>query len=268
MQPKASRSFARGLAVLEALNRLGSATALVLAREAGVPRATVYRLLQTLLDLGYVRRNPGDDRYQLRLKVRGLSEGFEDEHWISSVAAPVLLDLTRSISWPCDVSTLEGVRMIIRDTTHRVAPLSIDRNMVGREMPLLGSSAGLAYIAFTSEAERATLLGLLARSDDPADAPARDTAYAGRVIAATRRLGYGLRQGGPIWPHSGAVAVPIMDGDRVLGCISTIWMARVINHDEGVARCLAPLRAAKATIEAQLAAGADQDAGLSTSRAD
>ncbi|MGY2046657.1 helix-turn-helix domain-containing protein [Methylobacterium sp. JK268] len=268
MQPKASRSFARGLAVLEALNRLGSATALRLAQESKVPRATVYRLLQTLLDLGYIRRSPGDDRYQLRLKVRGLSEGFEDEHWISAVAAPVLLELTKSISWPCDVSTLEGVRMIIRDTTHRVAPLSIDRNMVGREMPLLGSSAGLAYIAFTSAAERATLLGLLARSDDPADAPARDAAYAERVIAATQRLGYGLRQGGPIWPHSGAVALPIMEGDRVLGCISAIWMARVIGNDEGVERCLAPLRAAKATIEARLAAGADQDAGLSTSRAD
>jgi IclR family mhp operon transcriptional activator len=45
MHPKPIRSLPRGLALLSALNRHGSATALTLARETGVPRATVYRLL-------------------------------------------------------------------------------------------------------------------------------------------------------------------------------------------------------------------------------
>ena len=76
MQPKPIRSFSRGLAVLSALNRHGSATALTLARESGVPRATVYRLLQTLQDEGYVGRRTADDWFHLRLKVRSLSEGF------------------------------------------------------------------------------------------------------------------------------------------------------------------------------------------------
>src|SRR6516165_11917417 len=104
MQPKPIRSFARGLAVLSALNRHGSATALTLARETGVPRATVYRLLQTLLDDAYVGRGTADDRFHLRLKVRSLAEGFEDEQWISAIAGPALFDLTRRIAWPCDVS--------------------------------------------------------------------------------------------------------------------------------------------------------------------
>jgi IclR family mhp operon transcriptional activator len=78
MQPKQIRSFARGLAVLAALNRNGSASALTLARETGLPRATVYRLLQTLLDDGYVGRGTADDRFHLLLKVRCLSGGFEE----------------------------------------------------------------------------------------------------------------------------------------------------------------------------------------------
>jgi IclR family transcriptional regulator, mhp operon transcriptional activator len=56
MQPKPIRSFARGLGVLSALNRHGSATALTLAHETGLPRATLYRLLLTLLESGYVGR--------------------------------------------------------------------------------------------------------------------------------------------------------------------------------------------------------------------
>ncbi len=253
MQPKPIRSFARGLAVLAALNRHGSATALTLARETGVPRATVYRLLQTMLDDGYVGRGTADDRFHLRLPVRSLSEGFENEQWISAIAGPALEELTRRISWPCDISTLDGLKMVIHDTTHRIAPLSIDRNMVGQEMPILGSSSGLAYIAFTPQEERKALLALLAQSSDPHDALARDPAQVARLIDATRRRGYGLRQGGQIWPHTGSLALPVRVGRRLLGCINTIWMARVVSVKEGVSRCLEPLRETRQLIEQRLA---------------
>jgi IclR family transcriptional regulator, mhp operon transcriptional activator len=253
MHPKPIRSFARGLAVLSALNRHGSATALMLAREAGVPRATVYRLLQTLLEDGYVGRGTADERFHLRLKVRSLSEGFEDEQWISAIAGPALKELTRRISWPCDVTTLQGLRMVVHDTTHRIAPLSIDRNMVGQELPILSSASGLAYIAFTRREDREALLALLARSADPHDALARHVDQVSHLIATTRRLGYGLRQGGPIWPHTGSLALPIRVGGRVLGCINTTWMARVLDAKEGVIRCLEPLRQTRQSIEQQLA---------------
>ena len=277
MQPKPVRSFARGLAVLEALNAGGTASALQLARRTGIARGTVYRLLQTLQDAGYVERGAGDDRFRLRLKVRQLAGGFEDEHWIAGVARPALLALTRRISWPCDVLTFQDLRMVIRDTTHPTAPLSIDRNMAGRDIPMLGSAAGLTYLAFAPAQERAQILGLLARLGSGADGiPDHGTPDAGipdpgipdpgipdpgipdagttaRIIAATRRRGYGLRQGGPVWPHTGAVALPVRHGGRVLGCISVIWMARVVPGREGLRLCLAPLRETRAQIEHELA---------------
>ena len=254
MQPQTVRAFERGLVVLTALNRLGTATALDLARATGVPRAAVYRLLQTLVEEGYVARSPSDDRFRLRLKVRTLSEGFEDEHWISAVAAPALLKLTQRILWPCDMATLEGIRMVIRETTHRSAPFSIDRNMVGVRLPLLGSATGLAYVAFAPDAEQAALLRLLAASNEPEDALARDPGAAARLIAVTRRQGYAIRQGGRVWPHTGAIALPLRCRARVVGCVNVIWMARVINQDEGVRRCLAPLRETVRAIEAGLEA--------------
>ena len=121
-------------------------------------------------------------------------------------------------------------------------------------MPILGNSSGLAYTAFAPEEERDALLALLARSSDPHDALARDPALASRLIAATRRRGYGLRQGGQIWPHTGSLALPVRAGRRLLGCINTVWMARVISADEGVSRCLEPLRETRQLIEQRLAA--------------
>ena len=252
MQPKLIRSFARGLAVLSALNRHGSATALTLARETRVPRPTVYRLLETLLRDGYVGRGTADERFHLRLKVRSLSEGFEDEQWITTIAGPAVLELTRRISWPCDVSTLQGLKMVIHETTHRIAPLSIDRNMVGQELPILGSASGLAYISFAPKQERDNLLALLARSNSPHNALAHDSAQVSRLISGTRRRGYALRQAGQIWPHTGSIALPVRVGSRVLGCINTVWMARAISAEEGVRRCLEPLRETRRLIEEKL----------------
>ncbi len=253
MRPKPVRSFARGLVVLEALNQNGSATALAIARQTKVPRGTVYRLLQTLQDAGYIERGAGDDRFRLKFKVRSLSAGFEDEQWIAQIARPSLLELTRRISWPCDVLTFQDLHMVIRDTTHPRAPFSIDRNMIGREIPMLGSAAGLVYLACAPAGEQTQILAMLAKAEADEHAHAFDLRSLERIIAATRQRGYGVRQGGPTWPHTGAIALPIRHDGRVLGCISVIWMARVIDEQNGVRLCLDPLREVQAAIEGDLA---------------
>ena len=71
------------------------------------------------------------------------------------------------------------------------------------------------------------------------------------------RRGYAGRQGGTIWPHTGAVALPIRARQRVLGCISAIWMARAMAYEEGLRRCLPPLRETRVLIEQKLAADRD-----------
>jgi IclR family mhp operon transcriptional activator len=82
-------------------------------------------------------------------------------------------------------------------------------------MPIPGRSSGLAYLAFAPKQQRDTLLALLARFNDPHDALARDPAQASRLIAATRRRGYGLRQGGQIG-RTGSLALPVRVGRRLL----------------------------------------------------
>lgn len=255
MHPKPIRAFARGLDLLAALNRHGSATALTLARETGIPRPTVYRLIATLEERGFVARSPSDERWVLRLKVRGLSDGFEDEEWISAIAAPALYRLTERIGWPCDLCTLEGTAMVIRETTHRIARFSIDRGMIGRALPMLPSSVGQAWLAFAPRTERETLIGLLAASGKEEDAPARDPVSLGRMLAAVRRRGYALRLGGmPPWTHTGSIALPVRRGRHVLGCVNAIWMARAVTTEQGVRLCLDPLREVVAEIEARIAA--------------
>jgi IclR family mhp operon transcriptional activator len=68
---------------------------------------------------------------------------------------------------------------------------------------------------------------------------------------------FAVRQGGEIWPHTGSLALPVRVGRRLLGCINTVWMARVINAEEGVSRCVEPLRETRQLIEQKLAEARD-----------
>lgn len=103
---KTVRGLTRGLMLLNMLNKLdGGASVGLLAELSGLHRTTVRRLLETLLEEGYVRRSTSDDSFRLTIKVRQLSEGFRDEQWISALAAPLLGDLLREVVWPTDVST-------------------------------------------------------------------------------------------------------------------------------------------------------------------
>ncbi len=61
---KTVRGLTRGLALLNALNRLdGGASPTRLAELTGLHRTTVRRLLETLQEEGYVRRSDSDDSF-------------------------------------------------------------------------------------------------------------------------------------------------------------------------------------------------------------
>jgi IclR family mhp operon transcriptional activator len=246
-EPKTIRAVARGLELLAALNRTPGASALALSRAAGIPRPTVYRLLETLRQAGYVARSPSDERWVLRPAVRSLSDGFQDEAWVTQIAAPILFALTEGIGWPSDLATREGTEMVIRETTHRTARFSIDRGMAGHRLPILHSSMGQCWLAFAPPQERDGVLALLREQHDRAGLLRR--------LAAIRRRGYAQRNGaGTPWPHTGSVALPVQVGGRLMGCVNAIWMARAVSPDEGLRLCLDPLRAARDRIQSALAA--------------
>src|ERR1700712_3942601 len=103
----AVRGLERGLAVLRAVNALGSATSIDVARLTGLPRPTVHRLLETLRGQGFLRRPRLRDAYRLTLKVKSLSDGYKDDDWITEIADVVLDDLFREVVWPTDIATYE-----------------------------------------------------------------------------------------------------------------------------------------------------------------
>jgi IclR family mhp operon transcriptional activator len=244
------RSIQRGLEVLSEVNRSGGIRASELAQTLNLARPTVYRLLETLEELGYVRRGGSDDRFRVTRKASSLGDGYDPGLVISEAAMPVIGDLSKRFVWPIDLSIYENAAMVVQETTHAQSPLSIDRGMIGRRLPMLRTSAGRAYLAFCPAAEREIIVKHLARIDDPDDRPFLDRQYLERMVAETRTRGYGVRTEGEYNSKTSSIAVPIVRSSDVLGCISIIWIRTAMDPAEGIAQFAAPLMKAAAQLGA------------------
>lgn len=251
---KTVRGLARGLALLNALNReMMGATPSRLSDLTGIHRTTVRRLLETLQNEGYVRRSPSDDSYRLTLKVRELSEGFRDEHWISALAAPQLGELLTEVLWPTDLTTLDVNAMVVRETTHRFSRLSFHRSMVGRRLPLLETASGLAYIAFCPQKEREALITLLASRDDEEGEIARDPKRVNNLILRTQRKGFGENH--MDWNQEeriASIAIPIRSKKEVIACLNLVYIAEAMPIDQAAKKYLPAMERTRDKIEGEL----------------
>lgn len=250
---KTVRAVQRGFRVLEALNRCHGASAQQLAKAVRVPRPTVYRLLETMRTLGYVTRSETDEYWYLTAHIKALSAGFHDDVWVTRTAAPLLHKLGQNILWPIDLVTFENGAMIIRETTHAESPFSIDRGMAGTRLPVLRTSGGRAYLAFCPSGERETILRSLRCSRHPHDQEAHDRGYVKQLLTETRRAGFGSRTEG-FNPHTSSISVPIIVNDRVLACITMIWIKSAMRLNEAVQRHLTEMKRAAGEISEQMAA--------------
>src|SRR6202050_5077170 len=157
------RALMRGLDALTVLHVRDGATVSEVAHEIRLPRTTVYRILETLCNSGYVFRDSSDDRYRLTIMVRALSGGFDDEAWVTNIAKPSILELCREIVWPVSIATLSGTTMMMRETTDHSSPLAIERYSAGFRAPLLTSATGRVYLAHSPAPQRDLLIEILDR---------------------------------------------------------------------------------------------------------
>lgn len=248
------RGLSRGLSILTAMNCLseGRATAQQLSVITGLHRTTVRRLLETLINEGFVRRSNSDDHYVLTLKVRSLSEGFTDDEWISAIANPLLAKLFQQVVWPSDLYTCQGADMIIRETTHRISPLSFHRGMVGRRVPMLLTSSGRAYFCACSDSQKEQILSILRSGGGctPQTALANDATYIKNLIRQVEEDGYASNHGDWAEEHKiGGVSVALRNNGRVIGALGTIYMTSALSPEEAAKRFLAPIRHVAELIE-------------------
>jgi len=242
------RALLRGLEVLHVLNRHNGATVSEVATAIDLPRTTTYRILETLCTAGYAYRAASDDRYRLTILVRGLSDGFDDEAWVTQIARPYLYDLCRELVWPVAIATLSGSSMLVRQTTDHKSPLAVEKRGPGFRVSIMNSASGLAYLAFCPKEQRDNLLDVLAQSKSSEDQGAKNRNKVYEGLVETRKRGYS------IWKRARRVAdetsfsVPVMAEDRLLAVLTLRFASTALTEQEAVDKFVPRLRATAQSI--------------------
>lgn len=236
------RSLARGLAVLSYVNKSGESRPAEIAKALSLPRPTVYRLLETLEEMGYVAFSATSNYVRVTRLAASLGDGYALTSEISQAAGPIFADYSQQLVWPLDLTVYNNAAMVIQETTHGRSPLSIDRGMTGYRLPMLRTSAGRAYLSFCPESERSLILDHLIRLDDADDRAFLQQRWLDGLFARTRATGVAIRDSGEFNPQTSSIAVPILSSGNVLGCVSLIWIRTAMNTSKAVAEFADPLK--------------------------
>lgn len=254
------RALQRGLEVLHVLNLHNGATVSEVAAAIDLPRTTTYRILETLCVAGYAYRAASDERYRLTILVRGLSDGFDDEAWVTQIARKYIYELCNELVWPIAVATLSGSTMLIRQTTDHRSPLAIEKRGPGFRVPILASASGLAYLAFCPDEQREAIIDMLAKSRREEDKPARNRKKLQEVLAEIRRRGYSSSRRARRVSDEISLSVPVMAGDRLVASLTIRFASTAVPEADGVQRFIPRLRSTAQKIGEEFVSQAEQDA--------
>lgn len=253
------RALLRGLEVLHVLNQNNGATVSEVAAAIDLPRTTTYRILETLCVAGYAYRAKSDERYRLTIMVRGLSDGFDDEAWITQIARPYMYELCRDLVWPVAIATLSGATMLIRQTTDHESPLAVEKRGPGFRVSILGSASGIAYLAFCPKEQRDTLLDMLAQSKQEADRPARNRTKIYETLVETRKQGFATYRRKRRVSDELSISVPIVVDERLLATIAIRFASTAVELPDAEGRFLPKLLATAQRISRDFSSQHERD---------
>jgi IclR family transcriptional regulator, mhp operon transcriptional activator len=255
---KRVRGLQRGVAVIRELAQAQACTLSELNRATELPKATLLRLLHTLEGEGIVWRSLGDGAYRYR---GGALVGVKHrDQRLAESAGPHLTELQRKVLWPSDLVVRRGYFMELVETSRGLTSLSLSRDRLGKRLDLAASAIGRAYLAFCPAPEREHIIDyIVAHPKIRRGLGPVDRAELKRAIETARRKGFATRDpslAGGLLPadreddHLDAIAVPVIGGNRIVGCLNLVWLRHLRLKDTLIKNHLADLQAAAAAIAA------------------
>lgn len=167
----------RTLDILEFIASNGQTQAATLARELGIPRSTVYQLLEILERHGLVTRLAEQRAYGIGLKTFELGSAYSRQHRVSQVAHPALARLVDETGENGHLAVLHGneiIYVIEERAAHRPPLVS----GVGVRLPSHLTATGRAILAALPRIRSARYIPIVRRSPTaPASAPNRPRSW-------------------------------------------------------------------------------------------
>ncbi|MGF1470432.1 MAG: IclR family transcriptional regulator [Rubrobacteraceae bacterium] len=242
--------LAKGLSLLVALGAHPTGVGVSeLAREVGLNVSTAYRLLISMVPMGFVRYDEREHKYSLGLKAFEMCHQAPGVGGLSAVAYPAIRRVADRTGESTSIAILEGTEMLVLGQAEGRQRIQI-RLTAGQRGPLYATSLGKALLAFQPEVEQRNIveqLELLPRGPNTIVDPAALREELQRV----RELGYAIADE-ENEPGIRAVAVPVKNHlGRSIGAVS-IAVPTLRSSVEALKEAVPVLQEAVETIEIEL----------------
>ncbi len=238
----------RALDVLRLINEFGRVSVVDLQKRAGMPKATVLRMVETLIAQGYVIRSD-NALYSPTGKCLLLSSGFDRKANFARAAEPVLARFRDSIGWASDFAIFDNDAMLIVLTSSELGVLSLS-GLGAARAPILRSGLGRAFLAHVPDEERKALLDRLMVSDRLAGSRRQIE----KTLIEARDRGFAVSDEtylDTLYPVGmRAIAVPVMSRKRAVAALNVLFLRKALTLEKGIKTLLSPLRAAAKEIGA------------------
>lgn len=179
-------------AILEVLARTGRALSLAeLAEECRMPKPTVYRILRSLRDLGYVEQPDRGGAYRLSGRLASLREFGRDEA-LRDKALPLMRELHERFDETVNLGLLEGIYIRYAHVIETTQALRWIVKPGARDL-FHTTALGRAIVSSLPAEQQARLLAKVCAAL-PARGRAATRAKLERELAATRERGYALEE--------------------------------------------------------------------------
>jgi DNA-binding IclR family transcriptional regulator len=241
------RAVERAFAIFEAFDPEHTMLTLQeIGQRIGLSKATTYRLVNCVHDLGYLVRLE-DNRYCLSLKLTRLSGLVRSTIGIREIVRPTMLDLVKKTGETVTLNTIANDRRLCIEVFDTPAPLmSIVRE--GEQQTMLHGATGKILLAYLSSSE----LDRIFRETPAAKRPNR--AVLEKQLAQYREQGYAMTSSERV-PGVTAISVPLRDiNGQVRYCISITGPA--IRVDRNADAFIALLLNASKVVSGQMGARA------------
>lgn len=238
------RAVTRALDVLKAINRLRGGTLAEIARQADLPYATCFRMVQTLILEGLVAQEPSRKRYRVTEMVLALSSGFQADDRLVSAARQPMETFTARHLWPLALTVRVGSRMIVKYSTTSLTTQTFELYHPGDSQPIAVSSAGRAWLAHCSPEERERVLEGLTVNDPDSSLGLRMLREQ-TMLDEIRAQGHACYERTPFNRTPGqtsAIAVPVMQEGGVQGCLTMTFFASAMTMTMAIDRYVGSLK--------------------------
>ena len=156
-QPESVAAVLKVFAILQALSERNETGISELSVRLAMPKATVYRFLQTMKTLGYVRQEVDSERYGLAMKVFEIGAKALQYPDLVEICKPHMQRLSESTGETVHLGMLIDSEIIYVhkvDSRHMLGMYS----RVGRRAPLHCTAIGKVLLAWEGPSRRAEIL--------------------------------------------------------------------------------------------------------------